>query len=132
MSIETELKSPLYDTSISGGIPVLRPVSQLFLHDQTNELSRLKRIFAQNNVANFILDLGTCTYISSEGLGALAESWKPAPKENRPRLVLVISPDPKNELRNLLDITGLVRVPAALICLSVNEAVAKIGESPEA
>ncbi len=131
MSIETELKSPLYDVSVVEGIPVLHPISQLFLHDQTSELTRLKAVLTQNRIREFILDLGTCTYMSSEGLGALAESWKHAAPEGKLRLVLVISPDPDNELRNLLDITGLVRVPAATICHSIDEAVAKAGPSPK-
>lgn len=132
MSIEVELKSPLYDVTVAEGIPVLHPLSQLFLHDQTSELSRLRDIVAGEKLRDFVLDLGKCTYVSSEGLGALAESWKPNAPRERPRLVLVISPDPDNELRNLLDITGLVRVPGATICHSVREAVAKIEESPKA
>jgi len=132
MSIEVELKSPLYDVTVTEGIPVLRPMSQLFLHDQTSELSRLRDMIAGKKVRDFVLDLGTCTYISSEGLGALAENWKQSAPGERPRLVLVISPDPDNELRNLLDITGLVRVPCATICHSVREAVAKTKEFPKA
>ncbi len=76
----------------------------------------------------FLLDLSTCAYISSEGLGMVSELWKFCTEKPDGRLIVLLSSDPHNEVSNLFETVGLLAIMHG--SLFINRRAAEAAFSP--
>ena len=57
-----------------------------------------------------MINFGDCQYISSEGLGCVAEFWRECTEKENVLMVSVFNKKPDNQLLNFFEIIGLARV----------------------
>jgi len=86
--------------------------------DFNDEIGRCKK---NEKIRNFIIDFSNCDYISSEGLGALAEFWTYC-EDNEKIMGLVLSNKKENEVAYLFDIIGLSTLMRGHIFYDLDEA----------
>ena len=77
-------------------------------------------IETETGFTRLILDISSCDYISSEGLGAIVSLWK----THQNTFVIVISPEDDSSIADLFEMTGLSRVLKGAVYVSLEEALA--------
>ncbi len=90
-----------------GSYCTVKVIEKVFIRKQSKLFLKEIENLRENGASNFVLDFSTCDYVSSEGLGVLAEMWHWCNEEDNGIMTLALSEDPNNELKYLLDITGL-------------------------
>lgn len=89
---------------------LLCPCDGIFVRDSVRDMLTHVRKFQHEGHVRFLMDFSTCGYISSEGLGMISELWKFCGDRAKGKLVVLLSPDPANEVPNLLETVGLLQV----------------------
>lgn len=79
----------------------------VFIHSQVMEFNTIITELKAQSISRFIVDLLRCDYISSDGLGAIAELWRWCNDGGNGTFAILFSEDPNNEIRYLFDIIGL-------------------------
>jgi anti-anti-sigma factor len=102
---------------------VVSPREQVFMGREAQEFDKLLDRLRLKNYRRFVIDLASCNYVSSEGLGVIAACWNWCHDESNGRMALVLSNDPANEVYNLFEITGLSRVIGSAIQPSLQDAL---------
>ncbi len=123
MSAHDTLASRIINVTVISGIPVIRPLSNVFLNDQAREFKRIITALRKRKYCDLVVDLASCEYISSEGLGAVAEAWEWSQEKNYSRMSVVLTRDARSEVVNLFEITGLSRSIGCCMQPGVAEAV---------
>jgi hypothetical protein len=85
-------------------------------------------VLREKGLKRFVVDLSTCTYISSEGLTCTAACWKWCHDEGNGHMAAIIPQSPGNEVRNLFDIIGLSRMIGSALQPSLNQALKYLRE----
>lgn len=98
-------------------------MGKAFLRDAAREFQNLTGKAISENVKRFLINYKSCQYISSEGLGCVAEFWRQCSEKEDFRMVSLFSAQPMNELLNFFEIIGLARVMEDHIFTGYDEAV---------
>ena len=101
---------------------IIKVEEKVFIRKQSKLFLKEVEALRAKGVCNFIIDFSTCDYVSSEGLGVFAEMWHWANEQKNGLLTICLSDDPNNELKYLLDITGLGLLMKSNICFSIDSA----------
>ncbi|MFP4520601.1 MAG: STAS domain-containing protein [Fibrobacterota bacterium] len=117
MSLEKNLKK---------GYAALKITDSVFIHRQASEFKKAFSEFRAQGISNFAVDLTECSYISSEGLAAVAEMWNWCHEKENGRFALALSTEPGNEIRYLFDIIGLSVAMNGYIFSSAGEAESSV------
>lgn len=104
-------------------IPVVAFKGGDFQKPEAQRLLQLLKKVSKDPQPQFILDLSSCRYISSEGLGATARCWKWCHDDGHGKMAVVLPMDAKDEVRNLFEIIGLTRIIGSAIRPSVDDAI---------
>ena len=96
--------------------------SQTFLKDEAREFQSLINKAISNDITRFLINFGDCQYISSEGLGCVAEFWRNCSEKKDFNMASVFNSRPVNELLNFFEIIGLSRVMKGHIFTDYNKA----------
>jgi anti-anti-sigma factor len=123
MSPEAKRSDSTLRISKRKGFTVVSFTGGDFQKSEAQELARLLEELKKSKKARIVVDLSSCQYISSEGLGTVARCWKWCHDEDNGRMAVVIPSDPSNEVRNLFEIIGLARVIGSAVRPSVDDAV---------
>jgi hypothetical protein len=123
MPHESDLASAIINVAIVEHIPVLRPLTALFLSEQAHEVGRLVSLLRRKKLFNLVIDLSGCEKISSEGLGIVASCWKWCQEKGTGYMGVVLPREAGNEVVSLFDITGLSRSIGSALQRSARDAV---------
>ena len=89
---------------------------------EAQEFDALLGKLRENSCTQFVIDLGGCKYISSEGLGSIATCWEWCHDEEEGRMSVVLPHDAPEEVRNLFEITGIARAIGSALQPTVDDA----------
>jgi anti-anti-sigma regulatory factor len=84
--------------------------NQTFLRDEAKEFQSIVSKALSKEITRFLINFGDCQYISSEGLGCIAEFWRNCTEKEDFKMVSLFNEKPVNELLNFFEIIGLARV----------------------
>ncbi len=84
--------------------------SKTFLRDAAREFQAITDEAIAEGATHFIINFNDCEYISSVGLGCVAEFWRRCMENEGFIMVSVFNSDPANSLLNFFEIIGLSRV----------------------
>ena len=84
--------------------------SQAFLRDEAKEFQTLTGEAVLQGLTKFLINFNDCQYISSEGLGCIAEFWRKCSENEEHEMVSLFNKKSVNELLNFFEIIGLARV----------------------
>ena len=98
---------PLNITKNEKNFALIAIDDSVFIHAQVQEFNKVISELKAESKKNFIIDMTNCDYISSEGLGAIAEIWRWCHDNGNGKIALIFSKDPNNEIKYLFDIIGL-------------------------
>lgn len=90
---------------------------------EAQEFDKLLDKLRLEKYRRFVINLASCDYVSSEGLGVIAACWNWCHDQNNGHMALVLSNDPANEVHNLFEITGLSRVIGSAIQPTLHDAL---------
>ena len=96
--------------------------SQAFLRDEAKEFQTLTREAIGKGLTKFLINFNDCQYISSEGLGCIAEFWRKCSENEDHTMVSLFNKKSVNELLNFFEIIGLARVMKGYIFTDYNKA----------
>ncbi|MFC1584871.1 hypothetical protein ACFL5V_04935 [Fibrobacterota bacterium] len=96
--------------------------SKAFLRDEAKEFQLIVNEAMQRDVSRFLINFNDCQYVSSEGLGCIAEFWRKCSEKENITMVSVFSDKPVNELLDFFKIIGLARVMKEHIFTDYNKA----------
>ncbi len=89
-------------------------LDKVFIRNQVEDFhSEIKKI-EHPTQKKYILDFSRCEYVSSEGLGTLAEFWSSC-EDKKACMCLILSEKKENEVAYLFDIIGLSKLMAGHI-----------------
>ncbi|OGJ93792.1 MAG: hypothetical protein A2350_06525 [Candidatus Raymondbacteria bacterium RifOxyB12_full_50_8] len=103
----------------------------VFIRHQAQAFKNLVRELAKKGKNNIILDMSGCEYISSEGLGAVAETWHGS-RERGGLFCVVCQNKAENEIRYLFDIIGFSVLLQGFIFDTLDDAIARVTNRPPA
>jgi len=121
-------QSPRFTVTVNDRIAVIAPSVETFMYREAQEFDHLFEQLRGKGFTHFIIELGTCDYISSEGLGAIASCWKWCHDEGMGRLSVILQQNTDNEVSNLFEITGLTRIIGSAIQPTLKDALKYIRE----
>lgn len=98
MSIIVDEKETHVTFRITGGV---------FIRDGVRDMNKRIEEFKEKGKARFLIDFSRCDYISSEGMGAMADLWKYCSSQPNGKMVVLFSTDPDNDVHYLFDTIGL-------------------------
>ena len=84
--------------------------SKAFLRDEAKEFQIQTRSAIENEETKFLVNFKDCEYISSEGLGCIADFWRKCSENDNFIMVSLFNQKSVNELLNFFEIIGLARV----------------------
>ena len=84
--------------------------SPTFLREQAKNFQAIEKSSIDEGYQKFLINFNTCQYISSEGLGCIAEFWRKCNENKDFIMVALFNQEPANELLNFFEIIGLARV----------------------
>lgn len=125
MAESRKIDSSLFEVTYIKSVPAIRSLAQAFLAVHATEFRRIRDLMREQGMRRLLLDLSTCQYICSEGLGAMAECWKWC-KENDGAMAVVLPEGKTNNVRELFEITGLTTSMARGLHRSLEDAVAYV------
>jgi len=96
----------------------------VFIRHQAKPFVQKTKALIKKGVNRFVVDLSNCEYISSEGLGAIAELWHSCVEKDKGSVAVVCKDDGQNEVRYLFDIIGLSRLMTGQLFSNLREAEA--------
>jgi anti-anti-sigma factor len=128
MSARDTLASTVVNVTVISDIAVLRALGRSFLNDEAQEFKRMLSVLHTRAIYDLVVDLSACDYISSEGLGAIAEAWEWCQEHNNSRMCVALNRADETEAVNLFEITGLSRSIGASLQPSVSDGVRFIKE----
>lgn len=88
---------------------------RVFLRKEAAEFERVVEDAVKNGTQKFMVNFNRCEYISSEGLGVIADFWRKCSEEKDLLVVALFSDDKDNTLLNFFEIIGLARVMSNFI-----------------
>ena len=100
----------------------IRVNNKVFLRDEAREFKKVIDAQFEKNVRKFMVNFKSCQYISSEGLGCVADFWRRCTEDEGILMVALFDNEPVNELLNFFEIIGLARVMEDHIFMDVKPA----------
>jgi|GEM_PF-6489250 len=83
---------------------------RVFLREEVHQFQGLISRALNDGETRFLINFHDCQYISSEGLGAVAEFWRTCSESEHLKMVALFKHEPVNELLSFFEIIGLTRV----------------------
>jgi anti-anti-sigma factor len=123
MSRRDTLVSYVLKITVIDSIPVIQPVRKVFLEEQAEEMERVVLELRKRGHPDLIVDLSSCDYISSEGLGAVTAAWEWCSERNSGRMAVILGDTADAEVINLFEITGVSRTIGGAIHATITDAV---------
>jgi anti-anti-sigma factor len=103
-------------------IACIRFPQKIFQKKQAEEFRSALAELRGRKITRYVVDLSDGEYISSEGLGAIAQCWKWCHDEGNGQMAVVLPPRADSEIRNLFDIIGLSRTIGSALQPTVEDA----------
>ena len=88
---------------------------KVFLRNEALEFDKLAEAALKAGARKFLVNFHHCEYISSEGLGVVADFWRKCSEGEDLRMAALFSNSMDNSLLNFFEIIGLARVMASHI-----------------
>jgi len=108
--LDSSKSLPIIESIAREGYTEIRVNNKVFLRDEAREFKKITDIEIENNAHKFMVNFRSCQYISSEGLGCVADFWRKCTEEQGIVMVALFDNEPVNELLNFFEIIGLARV----------------------
>lgn len=83
---------------------------RVFLREEVSQFQTMIGKAIEDGESRFLVNFNDCQYISSEGLGAVAEFWRRCSESDQLKMVALFDHEPVNELLSFFEIIGLTRV----------------------
>ncbi|MBF0433337.1 MAG: STAS domain-containing protein [Fibrobacteria bacterium] len=115
--------SPKIEYLAKDGYTEIAIHAKTFIRDSAREFQAITSEAAGKGESRFLINFKACQYISSEGLGCIAEFWRQCSEHPDKKMVSVFNAEPVNELLNFFEIIGLARVMADHIFTDYDKAV---------
>jgi anti-anti-sigma regulatory factor len=115
--------------TVKNNYAIIRMTDLVFIRHQVKLFNEELEALKSRRIRRFLLDFSSCDYVSSEGLGALAELFRWCHDEGNGSLALVLPADGGNEVRYLFDIIGLSLVMKNSLFNTVPEAEAYLAKT---
>lgn len=95
---------------------------KVFLRNEAQDFHKLTSSFFKGVAGKILVNFNNCQYISSEGLGCIAEFWRKCNDDKAFKMVALFCQQPVNELLSFFEVIGLARVMQGHIFTDYNNA----------
>jgi len=121
---ETSLPLPVVESISHGNYVEIRVNNKVFLRDEAREFKKITDLEIEKGLKKYLINFKSCQYISSEGLGCVADFWRRCSEDLEIQMVALFENEPVNELLNFFEIIGLARVMEDHIFMDLKSAEA--------
>jgi len=119
---DKEKSLPIIESVERNGYTEIRVNNKVFLRDEAREFKKITDEEFGKNTHKFMVNFKSCQYISSEGLGCVADFWRKCSEDQGIAMVALFENEPVNELLNFFEIIGLARVMEDHIFMEIKPA----------
>jgi hypothetical protein len=112
---EMELPENKIESVEKDGFFEINIKSQTFLRDESQQFQLMVKNAYSKGYTKFLINFGDCQYISSEGLGCVAEFWRECRENEKCLMVSTFNKKPESQLLNFFEIIGLARIMKGFI-----------------